>query len=200
MSKFPILLLMISLFLVSCESGEKQNYTIQRSAAPSEVSVKDVDINTLKTDEAKTKFLDKLMAADQNLRIQETEVGKKYGHNSKEHQEIWKRINAADAINLNKVRTYFDSFGFPDPKVVGEKGVRAMVMVIHHAPYKSDARREFLPTLYQGYKDKKLDKDLFDFFLGRMYDAEFGKRMKMETPFKADDRITAYLDALNFKQ
>ena len=200
MFKYYFLFLFVfTLLFSSCQGESKQADSANVEAVTSTPSIENVVIEDLKTDAQISKFLADLFYIDQHYRDQSPQVEKDFGRNSPEHKAHYKKMNEADNICLVKAKQFLDVHGFPDPNRHGSDAYQGILYVFHHSPSNNVDRHEYLPIFYQAYQEGKLDESRFDFYLGRMYDYECGKRMEMESPFKPADRIAKYIEAFNFK-
>ena len=101
------------------------------------------------------KQLDSIYESDQKYRLQDDEIEKKYGSNSKERTALWKIILAKDSINLIKTNTIFNKYGgWPSLDEIGEQGSFALFLVIQHSDIVS--QEYYLPIMKQAVKDGKL--------------------------------------------
>ncbi len=97
--------------------------------------------------------LDNIYIEDQKYRLMSEDIEKKYGFQSKEKQDIWKIINKADSINLIKVTTILNHYGWLGPDAVGNAGAITLWLVIQHADPKTQER--YLPMLREAVKNGK---------------------------------------------
>ncbi|QNK64667.1 hypothetical protein H7F33_09395 [Pedobacter sp. PAMC26386] len=70
---------------------------------------------------------------DQKYRLPLDSMINQYGADSEEVDELWRKMAIADRLNLKKVRSILDTFGWLGPKKVGSKAAFALYIVIHHA-------------------------------------------------------------------
>ena len=97
--------------------------------------------------------LDSIYKEDQNDRMQTDDIGKKYGWTSKEIKARWKIINQKDSINLIKVKTILDTYGWLGPDVIGGQGNSTLFLVIQHSNQK--AQEQYLPMMREAAKNGK---------------------------------------------
>ncbi len=190
------LFLLASILLFGCKADPTDVHTSHDDKVPA--SIENVVIEELKTDQQITQFLNNLMQLDQYYRKKYDKIQKKYGHNSPEAKSTISSLQSTDLILRKQAKKFLAVHGFPDPQKHGESAFEGILYVYHHTPDDNLLRHESLPIFYKAYKEGKLDESRFDFYLGRMYDNEFGKRLEMESPFKSADRIERYLEALKF--
>lgn len=197
MLKFNVALLFVIVLLISnCGTDSKpvavSNQTYQNP-------LKNVSVRDLNSDEEISQFLVDLMEQDQFIRKLEPKTTDDKNKNRQERFKHSQQLITSDKINLQKAKEFLDFHGFPDPTKHGEDGYRGILFVLHHSPRNNIDRHKYLPVFYDAFKEGKIAEELFDFYLGRMYDFEFGKRIKMDSPFKPAERIEKYLEAFNFK-
>ena len=97
--------------------------------------------------------LDSIHDEDQVYRKQLDGIREKYGQQSKEMREQWKIINYKDSINLIKVKTILDKYGWLGPDVVGGQGNSTLFLVIQHADLKT--QEKYLPMMREAVKNNK---------------------------------------------
>ncbi len=90
-------------------------------------------------------ILDSIYLEDQKYRMQIDEIAGKHGHDSDEMTAHWKIINAADSVNLIKVRKVLDERGWLGADVIGGKGNQTLFLVIQHADI--ETQKEYLPMM-----------------------------------------------------
>jgi hypothetical protein len=96
------------------------------------------------------KELDTIDRDDQNGRLKLDSVQKKFGINSKELNGLWATINVKDSVNLVKVETILNLYGWLGPDVVGRAGNMTLFLVIQHAD--KDTRAKYLPMMREAVK------------------------------------------------
>jgi hypothetical protein len=97
--------------------------------------------------------LDNILDEDQKYRQQMDEVEKKYGWESNEMKALWKKASQADSINLIKVKTILDKYGWLGPDVIGVQGNSTLFLVIQHSDQKT--QEKYLPMMKEAVKNKK---------------------------------------------
>jgi hypothetical protein len=78
---------------------------------------------------------------------------KQFGWNSKQMQELWKKINYHDSINLVKVKKIIDTHGWLGPDDVGKQGAQTIFLVIQHAD--SLTQVTYFPIMKEAVKKGK---------------------------------------------
>ncbi|MEZ4755836.1 MAG: DUF6624 domain-containing protein [Flavobacteriales bacterium] len=78
-------------------------------------------------------LLDSIFDEDQGLRRQIDEVEERFGRDSPEMQDHWRRIVEKDSLNLLAVKRILDERGWLGPDVVGGKGNQTLFLVIQHS-------------------------------------------------------------------
>ncbi|MGB4775039.1 MAG: DUF6624 domain-containing protein [Daejeonella sp.] len=97
--------------------------------------------------------LDSILTEDQKYRHMIASVEEKYGIESKENKELWKTIAAKDSINIIKVKSVLDKYGWPGTDEVGENGNSCLFLVIQHSDQKT--REKYLPLMREAVKQGK---------------------------------------------
>ncbi|HRP00490.1 MAG TPA: hypothetical protein PLN54_13725 [Flavobacteriales bacterium] len=90
-------------------------------------------------------LLDSLFEEDQGLRRQIGEVEARYGSESPEMQDLWRRMAEKDSLNLIVVKHILDERGWLGPDVVGEKGSSTLFLVIQHSDLAT--QEKYLPLM-----------------------------------------------------
>lgn len=99
------------------------------------------------------KTLDSIFTEDQKYRLQMDEVEKKHGYQSKEMAGLWKIMQEKDSINLIKVTSILDKYGWLGADEVGMYGNLTLFLVIQHSNLKT--MEKYLPMLKEAVKNKK---------------------------------------------
>lgn len=97
--------------------------------------------------------LDTIMQDDQVGRMQLDATEKKYGRDSKEIRELWASIEHTDSVNLIKVKSILDKYGWAGADVVGRAGNQTLFLVIQHADI--ETQQKYLPVMREAVKNKK---------------------------------------------
>jgi len=157
------------------------------------------EIDGLTDKRSQRAFLEKIATSDQYVREQETIIQQQHGYDSKEHKQAIQMMMKTDENNLKKVEAYLAKFGYPNKLDHGNKAVYGPWMVIHHSPSETPRRRNF-KYLYQAYLKEDLAGDRLAFFLGRMYNREFGERIRWEGPFTVQQELDSMINALDLRR
>lgn len=94
--------------------------------------------------------LDTIFREDQKYRLLVDSMGEKHGFESKEVQSLWHSMEAADSINLIKVKAILDRHGWLGPQEVGQRGNTTLFLVIQHAD--SATQVKYLPMMREAVK------------------------------------------------
>jgi hypothetical protein len=97
--------------------------------------------------------LDSIYTEDQKYRLQIGQIEKKYGWGSNELNAHWKIINEKDAINLIKIKSLLDKYGWLGTDVIGEEGNSTLFLVIQHADLPT--QQKYLPMMREAVKSGK---------------------------------------------
>ncbi len=87
---------------------------------------------------------------DQQYRGMLDSTEKKFGHNSKQIQDLWQVINAKDSIDLEKVKGILDTKGWVGPSKVGPQASMALFLVIQHS--RLPIQEKYLPMMREAVK------------------------------------------------
>lgn len=96
--------------------------------------------------------LDTIFKDDQEGRELVGNIELKFGKNSNEYKELWKKIDFKDSINQYKIKKIIDKYSFLGYDVIGH-GSEVFFFVIQHSPL--NKQLEYLPILKKAYKDNK---------------------------------------------
>jgi hypothetical protein len=99
--------------------------------------------------------LDTIYNDDQDYRQKIRAVEKQYGAESKEMNKLWDTIGKKDSVNLTKVISILDTYGWLGPDKVGEKGNLVLFLVIQHAD--QNVQEKYLPMMREAVKNKKAE-------------------------------------------
>jgi hypothetical protein len=97
--------------------------------------------------------LDSIYTEDQKYRLQIDEIEKKYGWESNEIRAHWKIIDEKDSLNLIKVKSILDKYGWLGADVVGRQGNLTLFLVIQHADLAT--QEKYLPMIREAVKNGK---------------------------------------------
>ena len=97
--------------------------------------------------------LDSIFTEDQKYRLQIEQIQKKYGWESNEMKAHWKIINEKDSINLIKVKSILDKYGWLGADVVGGQGNITLFLVLQHSDQAT--QEKYLPMLREAVKNGK---------------------------------------------
>ncbi|MBK7465379.1 MAG: hypothetical protein IPJ43_00435 [Saprospiraceae bacterium] len=98
-------------------------------------------------------ILDSIYIEDQKYRQQIDEIEKKFGRQSNEMREHWKVINEKDSINLIKVKSILDKYGWLGTDIIGGQGNNTLFLVIQHADIETQV--QYLPMMREAVKNGK---------------------------------------------
>jgi hypothetical protein len=90
---------------------------------------------------------------DQKFRLEIQDIEIKYGIHSKQVDSLWALMRIADSINLIKVKTILDKYGWLSAIEIGSQCNTALFMVIQHSNLKT--QEHYLPLMREAVKNKK---------------------------------------------
>lgn len=99
--------------------------------------------------------LDSIYNDDQNDRVQALELQKKYKPDSKEVQDMWKKIRQKDSINTIKVSRILNERGWLGADEIGRRGNETLFLVIQHSDQKT--QEKYLPMMREAVKKGKAE-------------------------------------------
>jgi len=97
--------------------------------------------------------LDSIDFNDQKYRSQLKEVERKFGTNSQDVNNLWRKIKYNDSINIKKVVHILDNYGWLGEDEVGEKGALTLFLVVQHSNQKT--QEKYLPMMAEAVKNGK---------------------------------------------
>jgi hypothetical protein len=98
--------------------------------------------------------LDSILQQDQVYRRELDAAETRYGQQSAEVKALSNKIHRADSINVSKVSSILDEYGWLSAEQAGFQGSIALFLVIQHAPLAT--QQKYLPMMRQAVADKKL--------------------------------------------
>ena len=173
------------------------SFSCQTEKAPQNATL--MEVASLTDKKSQRAFLEKIGTSDQAVREQETAINQKFGYDSKEHKEAIQTMIDTDKSNLEKIEAYILKHGYPNKIDHGNKAFYAPWIVMHHAPKESGTRRRNFKYLYDYYKKDQLEPDRLTFFLARMYNLEFGERIRWNGPFTVQQELDSMVNALGLR-
>ncbi|GAB1308451.1 hypothetical protein KH5_11340 [Urechidicola sp. KH5] len=117
-------------------------------------------------DKALVTVLDQIYFDDQSTRNSIRSTEEKYGRDSKEMDALWQEIMKKDSINLAKVEKILSEKGWPDKKLIGERGTSTLFLVIQHA--NQDTQEKYLPMITAALESNNLPKRQYAIFYDRL--------------------------------
>ena len=91
--------------------------------------------------------------ADQRYRLLVEDTSRKYGYNSKQVMGLFKKMAVVDSVNLRKVDSLINKYGWLGPDEVGSDGDATIFAVIQHSNLKTQER--YLPLMREAVKEGK---------------------------------------------
>jgi hypothetical protein len=99
-------------------------------------------------------MLDSVFVNDQSDRDKIDEIEKKFGHNSTEMKRLEANMHIKDSINLIKVSSILDKYGWLGSETIGDRGNITLFLVIQHAE-SLKVQEKYLPLMRVAVKDGK---------------------------------------------
>jgi len=110
--------------------------------------------------------LDSIYTEDQKYRLMNDEYLEKYGRESEEMRELWKTIEEKDSVNLIKVKSILDNYGWLGADVVGERGNMSLFLVIQHSDL--ETQEKYLPMMKEAVKIGKAEASSLALLIDRI--------------------------------
>lgn len=101
-------------------------------------------------------LFDTIFTTDQQYRLQFSALQKQPLADTNELKSIEDNINRADSINLARVTSLLDQFGWLGPGTIGNRGCMAEFLVIQHGPL--HIQEKYFPLLKEAAKKGSLPK------------------------------------------
>lgn len=130
-----------------------------------------------------TKVLEEVLRTDQAPREALDSIGKKYGYDSEEMTNHWKRIHTSDSINLSIVSAIIDKYGWLSAKETSKKANDVLFLVIQHSDLTSQLK--YLPYLHSAVKSGKASERDYAYLTDRIRTNQ-GKFQIYGTQFQGD--------------
>lgn len=121
---------------ITTDPDLKSLYTDKRWPALLATIKKNEETTEAKLNKPLVEELKQVLKDDQGSRLAIDSVQKKYGRNSPQLQELWKKIIRLDSINLIKVEAILDKHGWLGPDSIGPRGTQTLFLVIQHSDIK----------------------------------------------------------------
>ncbi len=99
--------------------------------------------------------LDSIFDSDQKYRKMLKGVEKQFGLNSKQMDSLWKIIEVQDSVNLLKVTSILDKYGWLGPDVIGWQGGTTLFLVIQHSNLQ--VQEKYLPVMREAVRVGNMD-------------------------------------------
>lgn len=122
--------------------------------------------NQAQRDTGLVALFDTIFTTDQEYRIQMMALQKQGVTDSVELTNVENNINRIDAINVSKVSSLLDKYGWLGPEKIGDRGVVAEFLVIQHAPL--SVQEKYFPLLQKAAEGGELRKMDFAILQDRM--------------------------------
>jgi len=165
------------------------------SCKPDENSTRLID-NKLKKIESRNKYLEDIYNSDQSLRNKFSSSN----FNAQETHEFWKEAGKTDSINLIKIDSYLQQFGYPDTINYSEQANDAPWYVIQHCP-KLKIRTKYYLLIKESYESGKISEIQFYLYLQRNYVFKYKEMLGIENDnqYTFKEKINILLDTLKYE-
>jgi hypothetical protein len=133
--------------------------------------------------------LDSIHTEDQQYRRQIESVEKKNGWESKEMKALWETIHKKDSINLVKIRSILDTYGWLGADIIGEQGNQTLFLVIQHSDQLT--QEKYLPMMREAVKNGKATGSSLALLEDRVALGQ-GKKQLYGSQIGRDEKTQAY--------
>lgn len=160
----------------------KATGTYQQYAERKDIEEKEIEKNRVKEDT--THFNMELVAELKKIYDADQGIRHKYSDKIKDpalKEKLRTEMQIIDSLNLIKIDSIFDLYGYPSKELVGRDGNFTPALVIHHSN-SLEARYKYLPFLEQAVKDSLLSKNTLNMIKRRIEDMELD--LKNQKPTK----------------
>lgn len=178
-------LLFLSFLLLSCSQKDPSEIKTNSISGVKYNSKQQELKRNLKHRDSLVLQLDTTYIDDQKYRAQVGPIIKKYGIDSEELKQLWILAKRTDSINLVKIRSMLDVYGWLGADIIGESGNKTLFLVIQHAP--AEIREKYLPMMRNAVKDNRAsardlalleDRTALDKGKNQIYGSQFGYNSK----------------------
>jgi hypothetical protein len=120
---------------------------------------------------ALAKQLDSIQTDDQTIRL----LVDKLSPDSEQYKLLWQEQRRLDHINLAKVETIIQQYGYPGNNLVGDSLSSVAFLVIQHSNLQT--LEKYLPTFKNAVKTKDLDKSVLYLVVDRVHTAKYNLQL-----------------------
>ena len=174
---FKILLALSIILFYSCKTIKKDSAEFQ-----------DSDLNVRNLDSI-ANMLEIVYVDDQDLRQDYQQIEKEYGWDSEQAKELWNKQNKLDSINLIKVTSILEKYGWLGIDEVGEEANSALFLVLQHSDINTQLK--YMPILEKATEIGKATKSEFAYFKDRVLLRQ-GKKQIYGTQYEWDAEKEEY--------
>jgi len=159
------------------------------------------EINALETNKSKKDYLINIYKDDQIVREGDKgqEIVLKYGKGSQEDIEYIKAQREMDAINLFKIKTYLEKYGYPVEVELEDYATTIPWLVVHRAPA-YETREKYFEPIYKAYLTGDISIEELNTYLGGMYELKNNERLKIENPYTGEQELSALIQELGLEK
>lgn len=185
-----LILLFSLIFIFGCEKTAHNDHPEIRQ-----------EINALETNKSKKDYLINIYKDDQIVRDGDKgqEIVLKYGKGSKEDIEYIKAQREMDAINLFKIKTYLEKYGYPVEVELEDYATTIPWLVVHRAPA-YETREKYFEPIYKAYLTGDISIEELNTYLGGMYELKNNERLKIENPYTGEQELSALIQELGLEK
>lgn len=147
--------------------------------------------------ELRNSYLEEIYNSDQTIRA--TFASSDF--DSEEKHNFWKVAAKTDSINLLKIDSYLNQFGYPDSTHYSDNARKAPWYVIQHCP-KLDVRIKYYPLLKMAYQSRKIRDIDFYLYLQRNFVFKHKEMLGIENDdnYSFEEKIEIFQDTLGYEK
>lgn len=176
-SLFNIIVIIISLSVFSCK--DVKSYAIESNKQ---------ELNTINFDSIKS-IMEIVYNDDLKYRYEIEKIESEFGKDSNELIDLWEKIDKQDSINLVKVTSIINKYGWLGVSEIGEDANYALYSVIQHSDL--ETQLNYFPILEKACENGKASKKQYAYFKDRILVRQ-GKKQIYGTQYQWDEKENKY--------
>jgi hypothetical protein len=158
--------------------------------------IRSMELKLAQTDTALIIQLIDIQQTDQNNHIRARDLSHKYGYESDSTKQFLRQIRHQDSLNLVRVTTILDKYGWLGADQIGAWATRGIFLTIQHAEL--PVQKKYLPMLRAAVQRKQVSKSNLAHLEDRIAVREGRKQLygtQLQMDLKTQKRHLAPLDA-----
>ena len=134
--------------------------------------------------------LESMYETDQSQRVKMDEISKKYGCDSAEMKELWKKQNEIDGNNIRRLVEIIESHGWPGRSLVGKKASDGAFLILQHAEL--SYQKKYIPLVNKAVAQGELKVQMLALLEDRVLMRE-GKKQIYGTQLTMDESTSRWV-------